>query len=123
MALAKFDLQTQVRLSAMHNLIAEDCLYNPTCEKAFFWHFEKQSESEEVSPHESYLEKFAFELRLGFENLEIYTLQAVWERFSDLLLATGETPGPYRNNCRQELIRGELSPTISPHSRQCIKTC
>ena len=77
MALAKFDLQIRVRLSAMHDLIAEDCLSHPTCEKAFFMCFEKQSESEEVSPHELCLEKIAFELRLGFENLEIYTLQAV----------------------------------------------
>ena len=77
MALAKFDLQMRVRLSVIHDLIAEDCLSHPTCEKAFFMCFEKQSESEEVSPHELCLEKIAFELRLGFENLEIYKLQAV----------------------------------------------
>ena len=33
MSLAKFDLQMRVRLAAMHDLIAEDCLYHPT--KAF----------------------------------------------------------------------------------------
>ena len=77
MALAKFDLQMWVRLSPMHDLFAEDCLSHPTCEKGFFMCFEKQSESEKVSPHELWLEKIAFELRLGFENLEIYTLQAV----------------------------------------------
>ena len=57
--------------------LTRDSLSHPTCEKAFFMCFEKQSESEEVSPHELCLEKIAFELRLGFENLEIYTLQAV----------------------------------------------
>ena len=33
MSLAKFDLQMWVRLETMHNLVAEDCLYHPTCEK------------------------------------------------------------------------------------------
>ena len=32
MSLAKFDLQMRVRLAAMHDLVAEDCLYHPTCE-------------------------------------------------------------------------------------------
>ena len=77
MSLAKFDLQMRVRLAAMHDLIVEDCLYHPTCEKRFYRHFEKHSESEDVSLHELCIEKIAFELRLGFENLEIYTLQAV----------------------------------------------
>ena len=101
MSLAKFDLQMRVRLAAMHDLIAEDCLYHPTCEKRFYRRFETYSESEDVSPHELCIEKIAFELRLGFENLEIYTLQAVWERYTDLLLAMGETPGPYRDNRRR----------------------
>ena len=30
MSLAKFDLQIRVRLAAMHDLVAEDCLYHPT---------------------------------------------------------------------------------------------
>ena len=42
---------------------------------------------EDVSPHKLGLKKIAFELRLGFENLEIYTLQALWERCTDFLLA------------------------------------
>ena len=118
MSLAKFDLQIRVRLSAMHNLIAEDCLYHPTCEEAYFRRLKKQSEAEEVSPHELCLEKIAFELRLGFENLEIYPLQAVWERYSDLLHTMGETPGPYRDNLRrfkaalEAQMPGEFFPPI-----------
>ena len=63
--------------------------------------FEKHSESEDVSPHELYIEKMAFELRLGFENLVIYTLQAVCERYTNLLPAMGETSGPYPDNRRR----------------------
>ena len=37
--------------------------------------------------------KLLFELWLGFENLEIYTLQALWERYTDLLLAMGKHLG------------------------------
>ena len=89
----------------MHDLIAEDCLYHPTCEKRLYRRFEKHSESEDVLPHELCIEKFAFELslsiRLGFENLEIYTLQAVWERYTDLLLAMEETSGLYPDNRRR----------------------
>ena len=50
-------------------------------------------ESEVVSPHKLCLQKIAFELRLGFENLEIYTLQALWERYTDLPLAMGKHLG------------------------------
>ena len=96
MSLAKFDLQMRVRLAAMHDLIAEDCLYHPTYEKRFYRRFETHSESEDISPYELCIEKIAFELRLGFENLEIYTSQAVWERYTDLQYAMGETSGPYR---------------------------
>ena len=41
MSLAKFDLQMRVRLAAMHDLVAEDCLYHPTCEKRFYRCLEK----------------------------------------------------------------------------------
>ena len=85
MSLAKFDLQMRVRLAAMHDLVEEDCLYNPTCVKRFYRRFEKHIESEDISPHELCIEKLAFELRLGFENLKIYTLQAVWERYKAAL--------------------------------------
>ena len=34
-----------------------------------------------------------FELRFGFENLDIYTLQALWEPYTDLLLAIGKHLG------------------------------
>ena len=122
MSLAKFDLQMRVRLAAMHDLVAEDCLYHPTCEKRFYRRLEKHSESEEISPQELCLQKVAFELRLGFDNLEVYTLQAVWERYSDLLLAMGETSGSYRDNrkrfkCALETqMPGELQfvPQLSP---------
>ena len=76
-------------------------MYHPACEKRFYRRFEKHSESEDVSPHELCIETIAFELRLGFENLEIYTLQAVWERYTDLLLAMGETSGSYPDNRRR----------------------
>ena len=34
-------------------------------------------------------------LRLGFENIEIYTFQALWERYTDFLLAMGKHLGHY----------------------------
>ena len=39
------------------------------------------------------LQKIAFEIRLAFENLEIYTLQALWECYTDSLLAMGKHLG------------------------------
>ena len=123
MSLAKFDLQMRVRLATIHDLIAEDCLYHPTREKRFYMRFEKHSESEDVSPHELCIEKLAFELRLGFENIEIYTLRAVWERYTDLLLAMGETSGPYPDNRKRfkaalkTQMPGELQ--FVPQLNQC----
>ena len=70
----------------MYDFAVEDCLYHPTCEKRFYRRFGKHRESEDVSPYNFCLQKIAFELWLGFENLEIYTLQALWERYTDLLL-------------------------------------
>ena len=78
----------------MHDLVAEDCLSHPTCEKRFYRHFGKHSESEKVSPHKLCLYKIAFELRFGFENLAFSTLQAVFEHNMDLLLAMGKHLGP-----------------------------
>ena len=46
------------------------------------------------------LRRLLLNLRFGFENLEIYTLQAVWKRYTDLLLAIGETSRSYRDNCK-----------------------
>ena len=122
MSLAQFDLQMRVRLAAMHDLVAEDCLYHPTCEKRFDRRFGKHRESEDVTPHKLCLQKIAFELRLGFENLEIYTLQAVWERYTDLLIAMGEASGSYRDNRRrfkaalESQMPGELQfvPQLNP---------
>ena len=106
----------------MHDLITEDCLYHPTCVKRFYRRFETHSESKDVSPHELFIEKLAFELRFGFENLEIYTLQAVWKRYTDLLLAMGKTSEPYRDNRRRFIaaldtqMPGELQffPQLNP---------
>ena len=59
----------------MYDFAVEDCLYHSTCEKKrFYRHFGKHRESENVSPHKLGLQKIAFELKLGFENIEIYTL-------------------------------------------------
>ena len=73
----------------MYDFAGEDSLYHPTCKKCFYRHFGKHRESEDVSPHKLGFKKIAFELRLGFENIEINTLQALWERYSDFLLAMG----------------------------------
>ena len=32
---------------------------------------------------------------LGFENIEMYTLQALWERYTDFILAMGKHLGHY----------------------------
>ena len=122
MSLAQFNLQMRVRLAAMHDLVAEDCLYHPTCEKRFDRRFGKHRESEDVTPHKLCLQKIAFELRLGSENLEIYTLQAVWERYTDLLIAMGEASGSYRDSRRrfkaalESQMPGELQfvPQLNP---------
>ena len=82
-----------VRLAAMHGFAVEDCLYQRTFKKRFYRLFVKHREWEDVSPHKLCLQKIAFELRLGFENLEIYILQALWERFAELLLAMGKHLG------------------------------
>ena len=60
------------------------------------------------------LQKIAFELWLGFENLEIYTLQALWERYTDLLLAMGKQLG--HNETIESQMPGELQfvPQLNP---------
>ena len=77
----------RARLAAIFGFAVEDCLYHATCEKHFCRRFGKRRESENVSPYKLCLQKIAFELWLDFENLEIYTLQALWECCTDLLLA------------------------------------
>ena len=74
----------------MYTFAVEDYLYHPTCKTRFYRHFGKNRESENVSPRKLCLRKIAFEHRLGFENIEIYTLQALWERYTDFLLAMGK---------------------------------
>ena len=95
----------------MYDFAVEDRLYHPTCET----HFGKHRESEYVSPHKLGLQKIAFELRLGFENIEIYTLQALWERFTDFRLAMEKHLGHYETIEPQ--IPGELQfvPQLNPH--------
>ena len=61
--------------------------------KRLYGRFGKQRESEDGSPHKLCPQKIAFELWLGFENLEIYTLLALWERYTDLLLDMGKYLG------------------------------
>ena len=53
-------------------------------------------------------------IRLGFENLEIYTLQALWQRYSDLLLAIGKHLG--HKETIEPQIPGELQfvPKLNP---------
>ena len=77
-------------------------------------HFGKHRKSDDVSPHKLGLQKIAFELRLGFENIDIYTLQALWERYTDFLLAMGKHLGHYETIKPQ--IPGELHfvPQLNP---------
>ena len=89
----------------MYDFAVEDCLYHPSCEKRFDIRFGKHRESEDVSPHKLCHQKIAFELRLGFENLEIYTLQALWECYTDLLLAMGKHLG--HNETTESQMAGE----------------
>ena len=91
----------------MYDFAVDDCLYHPTCKNRFYRRFGKHRESEDISPHKLCLQKIAFELRLDFENLEIYTLQALWELYTDfLLLAMGKHLGHYETIEPQ--IPGEL---------------
>ena len=57
----------------MYSFAVEDCLYHPTYEKHFYMRFGKHRESEDVSPHKLCPQKIAFELWLGFENLEFWS--------------------------------------------------
>ena len=83
-------------------------------EKRFYRRFGKHRESEDVSPDKLGLQKTAFELRLGFENIEIHTLQALRERYTDFLLAIGKHLG--HDKTIQPQIPGELQfvPQLNP---------
>ena len=54
------------------------------------------------------------ELWLGFENLEFCTLQALWERYTDLLLDMGKHLG--HNETIKSQMPGELQfvPQLNP---------
>ena len=73
----------------MYDFALEDFLYHPTCEKRFYRRFGKHRESEDKLPHKLCLQKIAFKLWLGFENLEMYTLQALRERYTVCSLLWG----------------------------------
>ena len=90
----------------MYDFAVEDCLYHPTCKKRFHRRLGKHRGSEDVSPHKLSLQKIAFEIRLGSENLEIYTLQALWGCYTDLLFAMGKHLG--HNETIEPQIPGEL---------------
>ena len=98
----------------MYDFALEDFLYHPTCEKRFYRRFGKHRESEDISPHKLCLQKIAFELWLGFENLEMYTLQALRERYTDLLVAMGKHLG--HNETIKSRMPGELQfvPQLNP---------
>ena len=89
-------------------------LYHPTREKRFYRRFGQHRESEDVSPHKLCLQKIAFELWPGFDNLEIYTLQALWERYTDFLLAMGKHLG--HSEIIESQMPGELQfvPQLNP---------
>ena len=99
-----------LRLATIYDFAVEDCLYH----QRFHRHFGKHRESEDVSPHKLGLQKIAFELRFGFENIEIYTLQALWERYTDFPFAMGKHLGHYETI--EPLIPGELQfvPQLNP---------
>ena len=73
--------------------------------------FGKRRETEDISPHKLGLQKIAFELRLGFENIEVYTLQALMERYTDFLLAMEKHLGYYETIQPQIL---QFVPQLNP---------
>ena len=98
----------------MYDFAVEDWLYHHKCKKPFYWHFGKHRESEDASPHKLGLQKMAFELRLGFENIKFYILQALWEGYTDALLVMWKHLGRYETIEPQ--IPGELHsvPQLNP---------
>ena len=100
----------------MYDFALEDCLYHSTCEKRFYRRFGKHRESEDISPHKLCLQKIAFELWLGFENLEMYTLQALREHYTDLLVAMGKHLG--HNETIESRMPGELQFVLQLNPRE-----
>ena len=64
-------------LATMYDFAVEDCLYYHTCKNNVSIGILENRESDDVSPYKLGLQKIAFELRLGFENIESFTLQAL----------------------------------------------
>ena len=92
----------------------EDCLYLATCKNVSIDVLENIENQKMFRPTKLCLQKIAFEIRLGLENLEIYTLQALWECYTDLLLAMGKHLG--HNETIEPQIPGELQfvPQLNP---------
>ena len=103
----------RVSLAAIYGFAVEG-LYHPTYEKHFYRRFGKHRKSD-VSPHKLCPQKIAFELWFGFENLEFCTLQALWERFTDLLFDMGKHFG--HNETIKSQMPGEIQfvPHLNPH--------
>ena len=56
----------------------------------------------------------AFELRLGYENIEIYTLQALWERYTDFLLVMRKHLGHCETIEPQIPVELQFVPKLNP---------
>ena len=97
----------------MYNFALKDCLYHLTCKRRLFG---KHRKSEHVLPHKSVSLENYFELWLGFENIKMYTLQALWERYTDFLLAMGKHMGYYETI--EPRIPGELQFVIQLNPRE-----
>ena len=98
----------------MYDFVVEDCLYHPTCTNVYIGVLENIENQKTFRPTNCVSRKIAFEIRLGFENLENYTLQALWECYTDLLLAMGKHLGHIETIETQ--IPGELQfdPQLNP---------
>ena len=93
----------------MYDFAVEDCLCHPTCKNVSIGVLENIENQKVFRPTNC-----VFELRLGFENLEIYTLQALWQSYTDLLLAMGKHLG--HNEIIEPQIPRELQfvPKLNP---------
>ena len=95
----------------MYGVVIEDCLYHPTCRKRSIGVLDNIENQKMFRPTNCVSRKL---LWLGFENLEIYTLQALWERYTDLLVAMGKHLG--HNETIKSQMPGKLQfvPLLNP---------
>ena len=96
----------------MYDFAVEDCLCHPTYKNVSIGVLENIENQKVFRPSNCVSRKLL--LNLGFENLEIYTLQALWQRYTDLLLAMGKHLG--HNETIEPQIPGELQfvPKLNP---------